>query len=383
MGLKLCGRHRLDGVMGGQWLGLVVILLVFAFAGCGTKQSVERGSDGTTINLDRLSEDAREQARRNLARKLNQDVAVFHVNIGEEYSVYFDINTAPSSEEYRIQATDKLYVAFLNDTENSREVIVRPDGNISLPLIGSIKAAGYSSDALAHEIQHRYSLVGGQNGMTRPPQTTVEVTRSHSATERFIAMIGTANKGDSMVTTVLPDGTISLPGLKPVAARGQTLQQLEKVIDTAYLTSGLNVTVTLVPKVLRPGSTMVFGEVGKPGRVELDRPHTVLMTVAQAGGVLPTGSMDAVRVLYMTNDGRAMMRRVNLKEEIDDLRVEDDMIVPDNSVIYVPPTDLTKAGRFTKALAEVLQYTGFNLNLSYIFNQPSSGTTSTIGGGGP
>ena len=58
---------------------------------------------------------------------------------------------------------------------------------------------------------------------------------------------------------------------------------------------------------------MVFGEVSKPGKIESDRPMTVLMTVAQAGGVLPTGSLENIRVFYIGNEGVPHVRLVNLK----------------------------------------------------------------------
>jgi len=48
---------------------------------------------------------------------------------------------------------------------------------------------------------------------------------------------------------------------------------------------------------------MVLGEVVKPGRIESDKPQTVLMMVAQAGGVTTSGSLEAVRIFYIGDDG--------------------------------------------------------------------------------
>ena len=70
------------------------------------------------------------------------------------------------------------------------------------------------------------------------------------------------------------------------------------------------------------------------------------------------------------------VRSINLTDVMDDLKLEDDMIVPNNSIIYVPPTTLTKVGRIEDAiLRDVLRFQGFSVGGAYIINQPTSGTT--------
>jgi polysaccharide export outer membrane protein len=62
----------------------------------------------------------------------------------------------PSAEaaasEYRIGREDLLDVAIWRDPDLSRVVPVRPDGNISLPLVGELRAAGKTAAVLAEEI---------------------------------------------------------------------------------------------------------------------------------------------------------------------------------------------------------------------------------------
>jgi polysaccharide biosynthesis/export protein PslD len=188
-------------------------------------------------------------------------------------------------------------------------------------------------------------------------------------------MLGSSTKGRSIVDKVLPDGTVSVPLLPPLRARGRTLKDLQNEIDAGYSRLGLDIFVSLVPRTLRAGTTLVVGEVSKPGRIELERPQTVLMTVAQAGGVLPTGSMDSVRVFYIGEDGVQRVRSINLKDIMEDLKFEQDMIVPNNSIIYVPPTELAKLGRLEDAiLRDILRYNGANIGAAIILNNPNSST---------
>ncbi len=347
---------------------LVFILLCVGLTTCEPTRSYERASGGSTVYLDELSDAEKAEAGQKIVQSLTRGPQAFDLRVGDEIEIFFSINRKPR-QEYVILVADKVVVEFLNDKDNSRTVQVQPDGRISLPLIGPVRAAGQTADALAHQLQERYSKV------LPAPEITINVAETHSPLDDFIDMIGQPSKGRSLVDRVLPDGTISLPRLPPLQARGRTLKDLQHEIDVAYSALGLDVSVSLVPKTLRPGVTFVLGEVGKPGRYDIGGPRTVLMMLAQAGGVLMTGSMNAVRLFYIGHDGDRRVRSINLNNVMDELAIEDDMIVPDNSIIYVPPTALAKAGRLMDAVVrDVLRFQGFNLSGAYILNPTSNST---------
>jgi polysaccharide export outer membrane protein len=54
---------------------------------------------------------------------------------------------------YVIGADDILLIVFWREKEMSAEVIVRPDGKISLPLLNDVDAAGYTPDQLRGQIE--------------------------------------------------------------------------------------------------------------------------------------------------------------------------------------------------------------------------------------
>jgi polysaccharide export outer membrane protein len=339
------------------------ILMNLGLTACQSARSYERASDGSTVFLDQLSDAAKAEARAKIVQSLRRGVEVYDLGVGDEIEILFHIDRKPTPREYVVTVADKLRIEFMSDTENARTIQVRPDGRISLPLIGPVMAAGQTADALAHQIQERYS------GILTGPQITVNVTETHSRLDDFIDVIGQPTKGRSLVDKVLPDGTISLPLLPPLKARGRTLKDVQDEIDAGYSKLGLDVFVSLVPRTLRAGTMLVLGEVAKPGRFELERPQTVLMAVAQAGGVLPSGSTDSVRLFYIGDDGVQRVRSINLTDVMDDLKLEEDMVVPNNSIIYVPSTELAKAGRLMDAVVrDVLRFNGFNFGFNYLLN---------------
>lgn len=62
---------------------------------------------------------------------------------------------APSIEGYIVGAPDELSVHILPDPEINREVRVRPDGMISIDLVGDVQAAGRTPMEIALDIQQQ------------------------------------------------------------------------------------------------------------------------------------------------------------------------------------------------------------------------------------
>ncbi|MGB8478099.1 MAG: polysaccharide biosynthesis/export family protein [Acidobacteriaceae bacterium] len=68
-----------------------------------------------------------------------------------------DSRVTPSVDaHYRIGAGDVLTVNIWHEPEVSRNVPVRPDGKISLPLVGDVQAAGLTPTQLKTELEARF-----------------------------------------------------------------------------------------------------------------------------------------------------------------------------------------------------------------------------------
>ena len=57
-----------------------------------------------------------------------------------------DVSNAQSV--YQIRPGDTLEISVLEDANLNRQVLVRPDGRISVPMVGDVQAAGQSTEAL-------------------------------------------------------------------------------------------------------------------------------------------------------------------------------------------------------------------------------------------
>lgn len=64
---------------------------------------------------------------------------------------------APSPDDYRLAPEDVIGVLVWREEDLSQEVAVRPDGKVSLPLVGDIPAAGLTTGELKTNIEKSLS----------------------------------------------------------------------------------------------------------------------------------------------------------------------------------------------------------------------------------
>lgn len=87
------------------------------------------------------------------------------------------------SDAYVIGAEDQLMINVWKEPEMSRAVPVRPDGMISIPLLGDVKASGYTPLQLQDQITTQLKK------FISDPQVTVIVTEVHSLTFNIVGEV--------------------------------------------------------------------------------------------------------------------------------------------------------------------------------------------------
>lgn len=79
-------------------------------------------------------------------------LAMFAINMWFAPSALAESATIP---DYRISAEDVLEISVWKEPDLQRQVIVRPDGGISFPLVGDLVAAGQTPEELVQAITDR------------------------------------------------------------------------------------------------------------------------------------------------------------------------------------------------------------------------------------
>ncbi|PYR58368.1 MAG: sugar transporter [Acidobacteria bacterium] len=156
---------------------------------------------------------------------------------------------------YLIGPDDHLAINFWRDKELSADVIVRPDGRISLPLLNDVDAAGLTPEAL------RLRLVEEAKRFVTDPTATVIVTEIRS---RRAFITGNVEKpGAYMLNTSMTVLQLiaSAGGLKEfvggrniVVVRTEGAQHARFSFDYQAVVKGRNLQQNIE---LRPGDTVI------------------------------------------------------------------------------------------------------------------------------
>ncbi|WP_423823451.1 XrtA/PEP-CTERM system exopolysaccharide export protein [Salinisphaera sp. SPP-AMP-43] len=120
-----------------------------------------------------------------------------------------------TSSTYRIGPGDQLQIFVRNNQDLSVTVPVRPDGEISIPLVQSMKAADKTPNELAD------NLTSSLSAYVRDPRVTVIVTQFHGTYSDQVRVVGEAAQPQSMpyrTGMTLLDVMINVGGLTQFAA---------------------------------------------------------------------------------------------------------------------------------------------------------------------
>lgn len=100
--------------------------------------------------------------------------------------------SGPASTDYRLVAGDKLKIEVYKDPQLSQPLQVRPDGKITLPLLGDVPAAGRTA------LELRDELATSLKEYITNPVVTVIVTET---TPQVVYVTGEVNKPGALALT--------------------------------------------------------------------------------------------------------------------------------------------------------------------------------------
>jgi polysaccharide biosynthesis/export protein PslD len=333
------GKGEMSTIRSLCYLLFILALSMFAMA-CAATRTTQKVVDGTVTAIDEISDSEKSKLRMGIAKDIREGLNAYRLSPGDVVEVMYHLQLAAEAQDYRIGVNDELNVDFYYQPGINRTVVVRPDGKITLPLKGDYSAAGMRPVQLASVIAESYSDI------LNNPVVTVTVNKYSSKITELQKAITNAPRGQAKIVTVGPDGSIYLPLLRPVRAAGKTIEELKDAITAEYRFDFNNLNVSVLIESMVGNRTFVFGEIQRPGPLQMAKPMTVLQAVAMAGGVLPTGSLEKVKILYWDEKNQPILRTINLQNVMFKLRVEEDIIVPNNSVIFVPRTTIARMDRW-------------------------------------
>jgi polysaccharide export outer membrane protein len=278
------------------------------------------------------------------------DIVCRNYRVGPEdiLRVLFQTEWNIPTGSYVLDTLDEIDVEFILDPALNRKTIIRPDGMITLPGVGDVRAAGLTPEDLAKSIADKYRETkiftkddepGGQ--LKNYKLVTVNVASFYQKIKKLVESLTTLTGGQQYLATVNPDGTIDMPLLKDrVLATGHTVREVERTLNDMYRSGPLKHVVASVSLYQSKSRKIyVMGEVEKPGAYDLTQPITALQAIALAGGH-KSKTADLTSVILISKDisGKPIGRRLDLKRILDVGDMHPAILVKPYDVIYVPTT---------------------------------------------
>lgn len=268
-------------------------------------------------------------------------VAHYRLRVDDDLAFVFRLTRDETATPYQLNVGDEIRIESVNDPLLNRDLVIQPDGSITLRMLGQVPATRRTVAQLRDEIERRYEEY------YKTPAITVTPLRVNTRLEDLRATVDSrfGFGGQSRLARVTPEGTIQLPAVGSVPAQGLTLDELKRELDERYaqFVDGIEITPVLTQRAAR--YVYVVGEVKTPGRYELTGPTTAMQSISLAGGWNYGGNLWNVVVFRRGDDWRLLATRLDLRGPLYGKRPcpADEIWLNDSDIVVVPKTGILVA----------------------------------------
>ena len=262
------------------------------------------------------------------------------------------VGTSPASpaadtdrDDYIIGVQDSVNVTVWENADLTGKFTVQPDGAITLPLVGRVKAAGLSLSGF--EMQLTRALA---DGFLIEPRVAVTLD-AHRGRRIFIfgavsspgayalpegqtlieALVRAGYATASQVVVVRPKRPSSGPTLPENAGDAEVirvnLKELEKDVEQGSLARNIPLQDGDTVFIPRSDPTRIFvtGQIRTPGAYSITENTSVLQALALAGGVTESAAINRLRIMRIV-DGKQKTLNVKITDTV---QPGDTLVVPE------------------------------------------------------
>jgi polysaccharide export outer membrane protein len=242
-------------------------------------------------------------------------------------------NPASLGADYRVGPGDHVFLSVPQRPDLNRELVVNPDGEVTLPLVGNVLVRGMTADEIETRLlqamrEYYPSINRVEVSVTQALSNVIFVTGDVKLPGKY-SFAEPVNVWEAIREAGGPMPTATLSGVRVVTDRARGGASFVVDVQSA-LDNG---SVENLP-ILRPGDTVlvpgqeenytgtsgvnVMGAVVKPGTYRLSGRNDLMSALLVAGGPTEKASLGDVRLIRPGSEGLAETRKINLKKFIED-----------------------------------------------------------------
>ncbi len=292
-------------------------------------------------------------------------VPTYRLRVDDQMEFVFRVTRNEIARPYKLNVGDEVMIESTNEADLRRTLVVLPDGTLTLPLLGSVRAAQLSVHELREDLNKRYEKY------YNTPAITITPVKVDTQLEdlRYTVSGRSGFGGQVLQGRITPEGTIQLPAVGSVPAQGLTLDEFRAELGERFAEKIEGIEVMPVLKDRAPRYVYVLGEVKAPGRYTLEAPTTVMQAISMAGSWTVGAHITHVVVFRRADDWRLIATVLDLRAALLGKKPcpASEIWVSDADLIIVPKSRLLRADNFvelvfTRGIYGVVPVSG---NLSY------------------
>jgi protein involved in polysaccharide export with SLBB domain len=269
---------------------------------------------------------------------------------------------AADTSAYTLSAGDELDIKVPDAPQYDQTVRVRPDGKVTLNVIGTVHVLSRTPEDVQAEVRERYRQAsGGQLKREYLLNANDELDIKFPYHPTLNEALRIRPDGKLQLQLI---GTVQAEGLSAEALQAELKKRYAKVLRVPELSviirtatrqslrtdqgngragiSGLE--PVLMVRSFQAPQIYVAGEMARPGMFAYTPGMTLLQAMAQAGGQLPTGDIENLVVLRRTSKGTAEVLEPRLSRYYLNAPDKDLMLQP-YDVVLLPQTAVAVLGQ--------------------------------------
>jgi polysaccharide biosynthesis/export protein len=297
-------------------------------------------------------------------------VPEYRIRVDDHLDMIYRVTRDETAKPYRLNVGDEVQVESFTDHELNRNLLIQPDGTITLRLLGQVHATGRTVVQLRDALEESYKKYYKIPAITVTPLKVNTKLEDLRATIDRRAGIG----GQSQAVRVTPEGTIALPAIGSVQAQGLTLPELQTELNECYRQVVEGIQVIPILEQRAPRYVFVLGEVNAPGRFELNGPTTALQALGMAGSWRVGANLRQIVVFRRGDDWRLLATMIDLQAALlgHEPCPKGEIWLDDSDVIIVPKSSILVADDFINLVFTRGIYGVFPLSAQVNFSKLSS-----------
>lgn len=222
---------------------------------------------------------------------------------------------------YRLGPGDAISVVVQRFSDLSFQAQINPEGNITVPLLGTVSLQGLT---------------------LQQAQTKIRSGLNRFVVDPIVALSLTVQRPElNFQVQINPEGNIVLPQLGTVSVRGLSLEEAQEKIRLGFRRILVDPVVAVLLAAPRPVQVTISGEVPRPGIYPISSPiPRVGDALLVAGGSTLNADLRVVQVRRRLIDGSVISQTIDLYGTLQNAGSVPNLRLQDGDAIIIPRREI-------------------------------------------